>query len=37
MNLNASLFPPLLQARDLRKSYAGKPALQGVSLQLFPG
>ncbi|NDP64745.1 MAG: ATP-binding cassette domain-containing protein [Polaromonas sp.] len=28
---------PLLDARDLHKSYAGKPALQGVSLQLFPG
>lgn len=37
MNLSASPSTPLLQARDLYKSYAGKPALQGVSLQLFPG
>lgn len=28
---------PVLQARDLHKSYAGKPALAGVSLSLFPG
>ncbi|MGH8832361.1 MAG: ATP-binding cassette domain-containing protein [Polaromonas sp.] len=28
---------PLLEARDLYKSYAGKPALTSVSLQLFPG
>ena len=37
MNLSSVLNPPLPQARDLHKSYAGKPALQGVSLQLFPG
>ena len=37
MNLPSLTSPPLLQARDLHKSYAGKPALQGVSLQLFPG
>ena len=37
MNLPSLISPPLLQARDLHKSYAGKPALQGVSLQLFPG
>lgn len=37
MNLPVPLFSPLLEARDLHKSYAGKQALQGVSLQLFPG
>ena len=37
MSLPGPIFPPLLDARDLYKSYAGKPALQGVSLQLFPG
>ena len=37
MNLPSLISAPLLQARDLHKSYAGKPALQGVSLQLFPG
>ncbi|WP_309679811.1 ATP-binding cassette domain-containing protein [Polaromonas sp.] len=28
---------PVLRARDLHKSYAGKPALTGLSLTLFPG
>lgn len=28
---------PVLQARDLHKSYAGKPALAGLSLKLFAG
>ena len=37
MNLPSLISAPLLQARDLHKFYAGKPALQGVSLQLFPG
>jgi len=37
MNVSAPLLSPLLEAQDLHKSYAGKPALQGVSLQLFPG
>lgn len=37
MNLTSLISAPLLQASDLHKSYAGKPALQGVSLQLFPG
>ncbi|WP_293638801.1 ATP-binding cassette domain-containing protein [Polaromonas sp.] len=37
MNLPSLISAPLLDARDLHKSYAGKPALQGVSLQLFPG
>ncbi|MDB5884799.1 MAG: transporter ATP-binding protein [Polaromonas sp.] len=37
MNAPTPLIAPLLEARDLHKSYAGKPALQGVSLRLFPG
>ena len=37
MNLPPLPGPPLLQAHDLHKSYGGKPALKGVSLQLFPG
>ena len=37
MNLSLLTSLPLLDARDLHKSYAGKPALKGVSLQLFPG
>ena len=37
MNLSASIAAPVLTAHDLHKSYAGKPALRGVSLQLFPG
>ena len=37
MNQPASTPVPVLRAHDLHKSYAGKPALRGVSLQLMPG
>jgi ABC-2 type transport system ATP-binding protein len=35
--MNAPSASPLLQASDLHKAYSGKPALQGVSLDLHPG
>lgn len=35
--MSALSASPLLQATDLHKAYAGKPALRGVSLELYPG